>query len=101
MSYSEIYGTNMDISVVRELLENGLSQQFTEHDSSFWGVYFSSENGDERIKIYENEDPIDGEAINDEFGDYRVLVEIFQSSRSDAIFEIFKKVGIKLLKGGN
>jgi hypothetical protein len=71
-----------DLDQVCEALQNLLNDKFLEHESIYWGRYFSNQS-DIKFRILTNLDPLEDEAIFLEFPLRKTILEVIHEPNSD------------------
>jgi hypothetical protein len=86
MHQYDLYGTQLSIYEAANILENLLNLKFEERESSFTGVYLTTDfMATEKFKVITNLDPIDGEPAELDYPPYRTLLYISGTNRSQEI----------------
>ena len=83
----DLYGSkSAGIEAIRLDIEHALELEFEARSSSYFGEYFSYERTGERISLKPNKEALDeGELIEDDFPEYRLLLYVTGSPRGDEI----------------
>ncbi|MGJ7615635.1 MULTISPECIES: hypothetical protein [unclassified Variovorax] len=101
MIYYDLYGARMSSALQAKLkIENVLEISFEERESSFHGsIYYKYKNNSENFILKNNLDLMDGEAAEQNFENYSILLYINSTDRSselsekilgDGIFELLR-----------
>ena len=86
-----MYGSKLSIYETANLLSGLFNLQFQERESSFSGVYLTTDfTVQENVKVKENQDPEDGEAVEDDYREWPTLVYFNFTNKSKIIFDKLK-----------
>lgn len=88
MKTYDLYGTELSIYEVAEILELSLNLKLQERESSYLGVYLTTDYlAIEQFKIRKNWDPIDREAAELQYAQYTTLLYLSGTDRSIIVKE--------------
>lgn len=88
MAAYDLYGVKgLTVFEVRLKVEESLKVSFEERESTYQGgVYYRFGDGEsERFVVKGNVDPFDGEAVEQKFAEYPVLIYVDMTTRSEEI----------------
>ncbi|UVM14409.1 hypothetical protein LOY42_13945 [Pseudomonas sp. B21-023] len=97
----DLYGVrNLGILSAKVNVERALGEAFEERESSYQGgIYYMLGGGDaENFVLKLNVDPFDGDAVEQNYSDYTVLLYINATDRSSALERVMRQAGFKLLR---
>ncbi|MBC3456574.1 MULTISPECIES: hypothetical protein [Pseudomonas] len=97
----DLYGAkDLGLLSAKVNVERTLGEALEERDSSYQGgVYYMLGGGDaENFVLKLNIDPFDGDAVEENYPDYTVLLYINATDRSFALERIMRQAGFKLLR---
>ena len=101
MKTYDMYGTTLSIYKVAEILSELLNLQFEERESSYVGVYLTTDYlAEEQFEVRTNFDPLDNEPAELNFPEWPTLLYISGTDRSKQIYETIKntEMNFALLK---
>ncbi|MDD0967807.1 MULTISPECIES: hypothetical protein [Pseudomonas] len=92
MAAYDLYGVkNLSVSAARSKVEESLELSLDRRESGYHGgeYYFFGNKESEHLTLKNNIDPFDGEAVEQEFPEYPVLLYVDSTGRAE---EITKKL---------
>lgn len=88
MAAYDLYGVkNLSVSAARLKVDESLKLSLERRESSYHGgeYYFFGNRESEHLTLKNNIDPIDGEAVEQEFPEYPVLLYVDSTGRAEEI----------------
>jgi len=90
MAAYDLYGVkNLSVSAARLKVEESLNLSLDRRESTYHGgeYFFFGNKESEHLTLKNNIDPIDGEAVEQEFSEYPVLLYVDSTGRAEEIAE--------------
>ncbi|BCJ06921.1 hypothetical protein PRtIB026_A33340 [Pseudomonas sp. RtIB026] len=97
----DLYGAKgLGLLSAKVNVERTLGEAFEERDGSYQGgIYYMLGGGDaENFVLKLNVDPFDGDAVEQNYPDYTVLLYINATDRSSVLERVMRQAGFKLLR---